>query len=165
MPVRKDSKSFLGDFHFQVIYNSNVLSIFTNFKAGQKEKETTHQDEALCYIISFQLRLNFNILNKFYTVRQPYDQKRRKKFPCGDVALIKGTSFARTYSFIMAVRGFLTRKQIALDKQFCQKCIYCTVMTGTLIYFVLCWSVALPNKRKYQRISYIQAIKGNGIFT
>lgn len=104
------------------------------------------------YIISFQLRLNFNILNQFYTVRQPYDQKRRKKIPCGDVALIKGTSFARKDSFIMAVRGFLTRKQIALDKQFCQKCIYCTVMTGTLIYFVLCCSVALPNKRKYQRI-------------
>lgn len=38
MPIRKDSKSFFGDFHFQVIYNSNVLSMFTNFKTEQKRK-------------------------------------------------------------------------------------------------------------------------------
>lgn len=152
MPPRKDSKSLSSIFLFRFIYNSNILSTFTHLKTGALSKGNNTLGRSTVIRNQFSAETSFTILNQFHTMRQPYDQMRQKKIPCGDVALIKGTSFARKDSFIMAVRGFLTRKKIALDKQFCQNCMYHIVMTGALIYFVVYCSVAPHNKRKYQGI-------------
>lgn len=156
---KRQQVSFL-DFPLQAIYNSNVLSVFTYLKTEALAKGNNALGRGTVLHNQFSAETSFTILNQFYTVSQPYDQTRQKKIPCGDVALIKGTSFARKDSFIMAVRGFLTRKKIVLDKQFCQNCIYHIVMTGILIYFILYCSVALHNKRKYYGIYLYSSIEG-----
>lgn len=161
---KKQQVSFL-DFLLQAIYSSNVLSIFSYLKAEVLAEGNSTLGRSTVLHNQFSAETSFTILNQFHTVRQPYDQTRQKKIPCGYVALIKGASFARKDSFSVPVRGFLTRRKIVLDKQFCQNCIYHIVMTGN--QFILYYTLAQLYKTKeyIMGYTYILILKGSDIFT